>query len=143
MRMTDEELSEIDARAEAATPGPWVPDYESGHVYPGKERGCIVCTLDDPCVRNTENNDLAFIAHAREDVPALVTEVRRLSADLTAMTAAVHEYFAADAALNEAFANMRFAAPDMARQMAEEHSRAIVRAQTAGRALREMAGVKR
>ena len=141
--MTPEHLSAIDARAEAATEGPWTADHEFGSVYAAVKPGTVICTLNDPFVRDTNGADLEFIANSRDDIDTLRAEVRRLSADLTAMTAAAHEYFAADAALNEAFANTRFAAPDMARQMAEEHSRAIVRAQTARRALREMAGMKR
>lgn len=88
-------------------------------------------------------DDVAAVTEIARDVPHVIDALIKSRADLIAMTAAVHEYFAADAALNEAFANTRFAAPDMARQMAEEHARAIVRAQTARRALREMAGMKR
>jgi len=81
--MTPEELAAIRARAEAATPGPWrgvpgryiLPD-DWNHRYTAHQviEGCIY----NP---NAEN-DHAFIAHAREDIPALVAEVERLQAEL-------------------------------------------------------------
>jgi hypothetical protein len=85
--MTPEHLSEIDARAESATPGPWTADHEFGHVCAGDDCAVVVCSLDSVLVRDTEGADLEFIAHAREDADALRAEVRRLTADLAAMTA--------------------------------------------------------
>lgn len=54
--LADLDLDAIEARVAAASPGPWV------------------ITGDNPC----SNGDGPFIAHAREDVPALLAEVRRL-----------------------------------------------------------------
>jgi hypothetical protein len=60
--VTDDELDVIGARANAATPGPWTwPDW-------------------DDCSEQEADANNEFIAHAREDVPALVAEVRRLRA---------------------------------------------------------------
>ena len=88
--MTPEELAAIRARAEAATPGPWdgvpgrciLPD-DWNHRYTAHQviEGCIY----NP---NAEN-DHAFIAHAREDIPALVAEVERLQAELAAARARI------------------------------------------------------
>lgn len=77
--MTPERLAEIEARAEAATPGEW-------HV--------CTCSLKGACPHDkgvrmsfcTEGlpdkapypNDADFIAHARQDIPDLIAEVRRL-----------------------------------------------------------------
>lgn len=81
--MTDEELNAIDARANAATPGKW----KTGTGYEQSKRGNYVCGHgrivcaeqdDTDCVLSDE--DAAFIAAARADVPALVAEVRRLKA---------------------------------------------------------------
>ena len=88
--MTPEQLAAIRARAEAATPGPWrvVEDIEWGtgaaeyHWYRyvdgptdyGDEYGYEYQILS--------REDAAFIAHAREDIPALVAEVERLQAEL-------------------------------------------------------------
>ena len=83
--MTDDELAAIKARAEAATPGPWARDM--GHIS-------TVCSLGpdgrvlakfahfhrngswESTVQDDEN--AAFIAHAREDIPALLAEAERL-----------------------------------------------------------------
>lgn len=73
--MTDEEAAVIAARAEAATAGPWEqPAYPIGDmVYRLVDRSPdgLIAT----CGRST---DAAFIAHAREDITALLTEVERL-----------------------------------------------------------------
>jgi hypothetical protein len=71
------DLDAITARANAAAPGPWAR-YETFHadtfvVDPrGFLREGIVCGA------TYERDNAEFIAHAREDVPALVAEVRRL-----------------------------------------------------------------
>lgn len=87
-QMTEGRLEAIKARAEAATPGPWVDrlrDFEGADGYgleshPTVEANgktvCIFCEreIDDD---NDEVN-AEFIAAAREDVPALLEEVERL-----------------------------------------------------------------
>lgn len=77
--MTSElDLEAIRSRAAAATPGPW----EATRTYPflvlqsGGESAISVNLATDP------EPDAAFIAHAREDIPALVAEVERLRANL-------------------------------------------------------------
>lgn len=73
--MLDSDLDAIEARANAATPGPWEAngaDVTTRYISHGK--GLVrwqIASYVDP-------RDLTFIAHAREDVPALVAEVRRL-----------------------------------------------------------------
>lgn len=77
--MTEEELKAIEERANAATPGPWSVEYKNAH---GPEIGSyryavgIHPALEDWQTPTTEDSE--FIAHAREDVPKLVAEVRRL-----------------------------------------------------------------
>ena len=61
-------LAEIEARADAATPGPW-----------WNESGVVHAPVDGPCVHPascTEEADADFIAGSRTDVPALVAMVR-------------------------------------------------------------------
>jgi hypothetical protein len=70
--MTDDELKVIEARANAAAPGPWRRDMD---VVRDAEDFMIV----GPDERYTEQ-DADFIAAARTDVPTLVAEVRRLRA---------------------------------------------------------------
>lgn len=81
--MTDAELDAIQARADASTPGPWVRDPWSspdlqviayGHEVVRHHRRHYR-QVNTRVVPNHE-----FIAHAREDVPVLVSEVRRLRA---------------------------------------------------------------
>jgi hypothetical protein len=70
--MTDEELNEIEARANLASDGPWAqhPIHRKAVHMPGE--GWIPDT----------NADAEFIAHARTDVPRLVARVRELEAAL-------------------------------------------------------------
>lgn len=73
------DLDVIDGRSKAATPGPWFQGregirYENPRdIYSHREPIEGVST-DIP----TTDADAEFIVHAREDVPALVAEVRRL-----------------------------------------------------------------
>ena len=76
--MTEERLAAIKARAEAATPGPWRVGYD-GDVLSAKGR-CVVSSIHDDEDRMPREHDAAFIAAAREDVTALLTEVERLRA---------------------------------------------------------------
>lgn len=107
--MTEEELQAIEARANAATPGPWAwePTGEKcnswcmGTVYPAHE-GRIVEVFDEETQRYREKPEVVdyiasggdsssladpnFIAHARTDVPALIAEVRMQRARADAAT---------------------------------------------------------
>ena len=107
--ITDQQLDAIVGRAAAATPGPWGV-YESGSmidITAGLEdTGCGyrarrgIASLEDEPLDNDPTHrewtaeedwaqvqaDAAFTAHARQDVPALVAEVRRLRAQLAAVT---------------------------------------------------------
>lgn len=124
--MTEEELQAIEARANAATPGPWYAiatddEHFQSAAYVGLEkRGKLgegllieetgellgaglyndggrrkkrlmpggvdpetviaITTLQYPRLADLENHseNALFIAYARDDVPALVSEVRRL-----------------------------------------------------------------
>ena len=72
-------LDEIEARAKAATPGPWSTGGHKG-AFTGVEAECdpsgwIVCPDDE--YETTKNADAEFIAHARQDVPILVERLRR------------------------------------------------------------------
>jgi hypothetical protein len=78
--LTDAELSAIQARCDAATSGPWESfvegrDHSSGSNFirtGGPTRG------PDIELSGATAADQDFIAHARQDVPRLVAEVRRL-----------------------------------------------------------------
>jgi len=73
------DLAEIQARADAATPGPWAMTSQGGiepanYSGPGEDFTSIAAVRED--------RDWAFIAHARTDVPALVAELTAARAKL-------------------------------------------------------------
>ncbi len=81
--ITPEELDAIEARCASASPGPWRSliegrDHWSGSDFimtgPGDARG------EDIEMSGATHADRDFIAAARQDVPRLVAEVRRLRA---------------------------------------------------------------
>ena len=74
--MTDEMLDEIERRCTAATPGPWESfiegrDHMSGDSF-------IRTDGEDIYLIGATHADQDFIAGARQDVPALLREVRAL-----------------------------------------------------------------
>jgi hypothetical protein len=80
--MTEQELSDIESRVRAATPGPWQSfiedrDHESGSNF-------IKTQGKDIELLGATDADQDFIAHARQDVPRLVEELRRLRREHTA-----------------------------------------------------------
>jgi hypothetical protein len=75
--MTRNELDAIEARAHKATAGPWRAAlvgrlYDRWVIEPDRLAECAFGLR--------KQQDAAFIAAARTDVPALVAEVRRLTA---------------------------------------------------------------
>lgn len=78
------DLEAIKARCEAATPGPWLENVSIVHVDAPDEtpsRDAIVAdTHWDGKAFERVRGDAEFIAHARQDVPALVAEVERMRA---------------------------------------------------------------
>jgi hypothetical protein len=92
-------LAAIEARASAATPGPWtVCAYDKGETI--SEIGPVSSEKYTPdawqphyestrlCVKQA---DAEFIAHARQDVPYLLAEVAALTAKLKTATEALTE----------------------------------------------------
>ena len=79
------DLSAIEARANAATAGPW--DWSGtclGSELGGNRRDCIAHIDGDHNMPSDADQD--FIVHAREDIPALCAEVRRLRRKLMAQS---------------------------------------------------------
>jgi hypothetical protein len=90
-QLTDAELAEIEERVNAATAGPWKnrpleSEGDSSTVYQmsrfvdGREVSRI-------CEVFSEEANAAFVAHARQDVPRLLAEVKRLRAHVERVTA--------------------------------------------------------
>lgn len=95
MPVTDERLAEIECRIAAAKHGPWrafhFPDGMTWRKMYGEylifvsidgESGGGVAYSDG----SFAEGDAEFIAHARQDVPALVREVKRLRRRLNELT---------------------------------------------------------
>lgn len=105
--MTESELSEIEARANAAFCAPWTYSHfliECQHSWDEEESECRTCRgegeawitrvespdeypdgqviAEIPGLETLSDRNGAFIAHARTDVPALVAEVRRLHVEI-------------------------------------------------------------
>lgn len=95
MRLTDEDLDAIEARERSASPKPWreslLNDFTDATSIEGptfsSSRNLGEEELDEdasgymrmrPEVQAQIHADATFIAHAREDVPRLVEENRRL-----------------------------------------------------------------
>lgn len=81
--LTEQQLDEIEARANTATPGPWCT--VGAEIFQGAEYTPDVSPwIGETCRASggMGKADAAFVAHARTDVPALVAEVRRLRSEL-------------------------------------------------------------
>jgi outer membrane murein-binding lipoprotein Lpp len=78
----DDRINEIKAREQAATPGPWMnwPEKSFNVQSPNRNIAC--------CFRNS---NAAFIANARADIPALLSEVERLTAQICKLEADLDE----------------------------------------------------
>lgn len=92
MSMDEKRLAEIEGRVAKASPGPWT----EGGAHGGRFRDELVDGPNSrgdpefpvwPIIRSCSSQDAwerwdagnrAFVAHARQDVPDLVAEVRRL-----------------------------------------------------------------
>lgn len=75
--MTPGEFAEIEARAAAATEGPWIAEYS------GEQGNCVIphdakSTREAVCVTRLyhQHADAEFIAHSRTDVETLLAAVR-------------------------------------------------------------------
>lgn len=102
MSITEKRLNEIQERLNAATKGPWFVEYESEECPPFKPyahaihgptmQGVLEGPVSDDFkaryghqmdeVAGVADADAEFIAHAREDIPALLAEVHRLRGEL-------------------------------------------------------------
>lgn len=85
--LTVEEIAEIEVRANAATKGPWksTQNYLVVSSSLSSEPPCRMYNV------NRRNNN-EFIAHAREDIPALCATVRHLVAENEKLNAIVSAY---------------------------------------------------
>jgi hypothetical protein len=91
--LSADRLNEIAARTDAATAGPWCTD--SWEIYQGTEyEPGFSLWIGETCRGTTSPEqdcaDAAFVAAARSDVPDLLVEVARLTAQVAALLAERH-----------------------------------------------------
>lgn len=77
MSALSDRLTEIGARVEAATPGPWTWAY---HETADADRWAVFDATDHAIANNSDGwvPDAVFIATARNDMPGLVEALRRV-----------------------------------------------------------------
>lgn len=92
--LPDRELNEIEERSQAASPAPWEAfvegrDHSSGDTIiriggldPSQPDMYIHYSRPGPTLVPVPDADLDFIANARQDIPRLVAEIRRLRTEL-------------------------------------------------------------
>ena len=129
--LTEEQLKAIEERAAKATPGPWFLDVD-GWPYRGGKYDGIVPYWDDQREPPGEGNPyspssisfdtLEFVAHAREDVPALLEEVKRLQEALVEERAWANE-FEGQAKVNLMQLQGGFGSPTLVKQVEDTYSR--------------------
>lgn len=103
------DLTAIQARVDAATPGPWTEHRKAERIEDGKavyasvvKAGAQDIAYDISRAKVTRlpqdrysperSFDAAFIAAARSDIPALIREVQALRSRLATVTGAVKEW---------------------------------------------------
>jgi hypothetical protein len=92
--MNESDLVEIEKRVSSASPGPWKAyvegrDHDSGDTFimigEGAQRQDDMYVFQShagPTRIETSDADLDFIAEARQDIPRLLAEIRKLKAEL-------------------------------------------------------------
>jgi hypothetical protein len=75
--LDEERLAAIAARAEAAASGPWRPMLEGRDHSSGSS--CILTSIGSIDLDGASDADIEFMAHARQDVPYLLLELRRVA----------------------------------------------------------------
>ena len=76
-KVTEQELQVIKKRVEGATVGPWRLDLWDGLLISEVTKGVVLKAGQGRMIK-AASEDVKFIAHAREDIPALIAEVERL-----------------------------------------------------------------
>jgi hypothetical protein len=72
----NQRISEIVERTDRASRGPWKASLEGRDHSSGSS--CITTPGGGIDLDGAPDNDIEFIAHARQDIPYLIAEIRRL-----------------------------------------------------------------
>lgn len=79
--MTEQEIKQIEERANKATPGPWEFVDMAYEIWAGNET-VVGSTEDEGLAISCDNAE--FIAHSRTDIDRMLAEVKRLQKELDA-----------------------------------------------------------
>jgi hypothetical protein len=94
--LTEQQLTDIETRANAATPGPWCTD--SWEIYQGTEYVAGAEWIGETCRAGEMDDgraDAEFVAAARTDVPALLAYIRHQETVIVELRAALEAVDAA------------------------------------------------
>lgn len=92
--LSEEEIAEIEKRANAATPGPWYTQA-TGETYAGFSVESLICATApgkynrvyaNPPGGSFPGADQSFIANARQDIPRLIATIRAYEAKIRMLT---------------------------------------------------------
>lgn len=72
--MTDQRIQEIQKRCDTATPGPWIYSEVASAIWADRTSLDVVVAADWGGIEISKS-DAAFIAHAREDIPFLLSQL--------------------------------------------------------------------
>lgn len=77
--LSNDYLTEVKKRVDAATPGPWLSFVEGRDHFSGDSfiRLSMNDSIDDLYLHGASIADQDFIAHARQDIPLLLAEIDR------------------------------------------------------------------
>lgn len=95
MTITNAQLDELQARANAATPGPWAA-YSDDVRLPFPKRGGLGRMRSTNLSVPEDEANADFVAHARTDIPDLIAAVRERDAEIERLRARVAELEAGD-----------------------------------------------
>ena len=76
--LTKDELNQIEKRCNAATKGPWRPDWEGTNHFEIQSPEAEHYWVCHPDGGFAKGEDLEFAAHARKDIPDLLEYIKFL-----------------------------------------------------------------
>ena len=85
--MTKPDRDAIRARCGAATRGPWVKSYDEIHELDKHGHIGLILFWSRMQWQRNFDADLSFVAHARQDVPALLDALDEAEAEIAALKA--------------------------------------------------------
>ncbi|RST44616.1 hypothetical protein [Variovorax sp. DXTD-1] len=80
--LDEQRIAAIAARTDAATSGPWKAMLEGRDHSSGSS--CIVTAIGGIDLDGATDLDIEFMANARQDIPYLIAELRRVTSLLSA-----------------------------------------------------------